>query len=416
MLFIKLIYESFLMAVHSVTVNKLRTLLTLLGIAIGIFAIISVLTAISTMESTIRQNISALGNNVIYIQKFPWSFESDYKWWEYQKRPVMKYNEYEEIVRKAKTVDIATFSISSYANIKYDRSSYENGVVWANTYDFQEIKSFEIENGRYFTPFESNSGKNLALIGNTIAKELFKGINPIDKYIKVNGHKVKVIGVIKREGSSVIGGGSLDEIVLIPLSYAKTIYEIRSDRVNPMIMVRAKPNISVDEMKEELKLIMRKQRTLKPAEPDDFALNQASMIIKGIEQIFGVINFAGWIIGAFSILVGGFGIANIMFVTVRERTNQIGIQKAVGAKRFFILVEFLSESVLLSLAGGLIGLFLVFLISMLAKFGFDVNIVMNFGNVMLGVLLSVIIGVVSGLVPAWFAARLDPVKAINTAF
>jgi putative ABC transport system permease protein len=169
-------------------------------------------------------------------------------------------------------------------------------------------------------------------------------------------------------------------------------------------------------MKEELKLIMRKQRTLKPAEPDDFALNQASMIIKGIEQIFGVINFAGWIIGAFSILVGGFGIANIMFVTVRERTNQIGIQKAVGAKRFFILVEFLSESVLLSLAGGLIGLFLVFLISMLAKFGFDVNIVMNFGNVMLGVLLSVIIGVVSGLVPAWFAARLDPVKAINTAF
>jgi putative ABC transport system permease protein len=416
MLFIKLLGESFFMALHSVTVNKMRTILTLLGITIGIFAIISVFTAVDSMESYIRENISGLGDNVIYVQKWPWNFEGEYKWWEYLNRPVPKYSEYEEIVRKAQTVEVATFSVSALAQIKYKKNTYNNGIVWANTYEFKEVRSFEIENGRYFSQFESKSGKSLALIGNKIAKELFEDENPIDKSIKINGQKAKVIGVIKKEGTSIIGGGSLDEIVLLPMNYARNIFDIRSDNLNPFIMARAKKNVPVEQMKDELLNIMRRMRMLKPTQADNFALNQVSMILKGIEQVFIVINIAGWLIGGFSIIVGGFGIANIMFVSVRERTNQIGIQKALGAKRFFILVEFLFESVMLALAGGIIGLLFVLAATFIANLGFDLHISLTLGNILLGLFTSMIIGIISGLIPAWVASRLNPVEAINSTF
>ncbi len=416
MIFFKLIIESFLMALHSVRVNKIRTVLTLLGITIGIFAIISVFTVLDSMEMYIRENISQLGDNVIYIQKFPWTFEKGYKWWEYLKRPVPKYSEFEEILKKAQTVDVAAFSISSKALLKHNKNSYDNGFVWANTHDFQQLKSFEIENGRYFSVFESTSGRNLALIGNKLSEELFKNENPLDQFISINGHKAKVIGVIKKEGKSLIGGSSLDEAVLIPMNFARKIYDVRSDKLNPFIMVKAKKGIPIDQMKDELRNILRKKRTLKPIQDDNFALNQASMIITNIEQIFIVINIAGWLIGGFSIIVGGFGIANIMFVTVRERTNQIGIQKSLGAKKFFILIEFLFEAIMLTLAGGMIGLFFVFSGSLFSTYVLGFHIALTLGNILLGIIISIIIGIVSGVIPAWAASRLNPVEAINTTF
>jgi putative ABC transport system permease protein len=415
MLFIKLIFESFLMALHSVTVNKMRTFLTLSGITIGIFAIIAVFTVVDSLESNIRENIASLGDNVVYVQKWPWSFESDYKWWEYLKRPNPKMIEYEEILKKAQTIDVAAFSISTVRQIKYGNNSFENGGIWANTHDFNVIRSFEIEKGRYFSHFESNSGKNVAIIGYKIENELFKGDNPVEKFIKIDGRKVKVIGVIKKEGTGVFGG-SLDDLVLLPMNYARNIFDIRSDHLNPFIMVRAKPNVPLEQMKDELRSIMRKKHALKPTQNDDFALNKASMITKGIESIFLIINIAGWVIGGFSIIVGGFGIANIMFVTVRERTNQIGIQKALGAKKFFILIEFLFESIMLSLAGGVLGLLLVFGGTTFVSHVLDFQLSLTIGNIAMGLTTSIIIGIVSGLIPAWTASRLNPVQAINTTF
>jgi putative ABC transport system permease protein len=415
MLFIKLIFESFLMALHSVTVNKMRTFLTLSGITIGIFAIISVFTVVDSLESNIRENIASLGDNVIYVQKWPWSFEEDYKWWEYLKRPNPKITEYEEILKKAQTVDIAAFSVSTGRQIKYGKNSFENGGIWANTHEFNEIRSFEIEKGRYFSIFESNSGKNVAIIGYKLETELFKGEDPIDKFIKIDGRKVKVIGVIKKEGTGVFGG-SLDDLVLLPMNYARNIFDIRSDFLNPFIMVRAKPNVPLEQMKDELRSILRKKHSLKPSQNDDFALNQASLISNGIEQIFIIINIAGWIIGGFSIIVGGFGIANIMFVTVRERTNQIGIQKALGAKKFFIMIEFLFESIMLSLAGGVLGLLLVFAGTTFVSHALDFQLSLTLGNILMGLITSIFIGIISGLIPAWTASRLNPVQAINTTF
>jgi putative ABC transport system permease protein len=211
-------------------------------------------------------------------------------------------------------------------------------------------------------------------------------------------------------------GGSLDDLVLLPLNYARNIVDIRSDYLNPFIMVRAKKDVPLEQMKDELKNIIRKKHGLKPTQNDDFSLNQASMIISGIEQIFLILNIAGWIIGGFSIIVGGFGIANIMFVTVRERTNQIGIQKALGAKRFFIMIEFLFEAIILALAGGIIGLLLVFGGSALVSNLLDFKISLTLGNISMGLFTSVIIGLIAGMIPAWTASRLNPVEAINTTF
>jgi len=416
MLFIKLIIESFLMALHSVTVNKLRTILTLLGITIGIFAIISVFTVLDSMESYIRNNVASLGDDVIYIQKWPWSFENDYKWWEYMKRPVLKISDFEEIEKKAQTVDVAAFSVSTMRQLQYEKNTYNNAIIWANTHQFSEIRSFELEKGRYFTAYESQAGKNIAVIGNKLAEELFKNENPIDKFIKLAGRKVKVIGVVKKEGNAIFGGGSLDEIVLLPMNFARNIFDVRSENLNPFIMIRAKKNVPLDQMKDEVRNILRKKRMLRPAQNDNFALNQASMIMQGIEQIFIVINIAGWLIGGFSMIVGGFGIANIMFVTVRERTNQIGIQKALGAKRFFILVEFLFESVMLALAGGIIGLIFVLGGTLFVTYVLNFHLILTLGNIMMGLITSIIIGIVSGFIPAWVASRLNPVVAINSTF
>ncbi|MFO7924475.1 MAG: ABC transporter permease [Bacteroidales bacterium] len=416
MILLKLLKESLIFAYSSVMVNKLRTLLSLLGITIGIFAIISVFTIVDSLERNIRDSISVLGDDVIYVQKWPWAFNEDYPWWVYMRRPVPDLRDYNEISRRSEFAGGVVFSVSTGSLVRYGSTYLENIGVWANTHEFQDIRYFEIENGRYFTPYESAAGRNLAVIGHEIAIELFDDENPVGKEIQVSGRRVTVIGVAQREGSNMLGGGSLDEMVLIPLNYARSIYNIRSDRLNPMIMVKARPDIPNQMLIDELRHILRSARRLKPSAEDNFALNQASAITQGLDQIFVMINLVGWIIGGFSILVGGFGIANIMFVSVKERTNQIGIQKSLGAKNYFILLQFLYESVLLAVTGGVLGLVLIFTGTLLVSNLSDFTITLTAGNIGLGLFVSAVIGVIAGYAPAYAASRLNPVEAINNTF
>ncbi len=416
MLMLKLLRESLIFAYSSVMVNKLRTLLTLLGITIGIFAIISVFTIVDSLEKNIRENISVLGDNVIYVQKWPWAFSGDYPWWVYMRRPVPDLRDYEQIRRRSQFAEGVVFSVSRSGMVRYGSTYLENIGIWGNSHDFQVIRHFEIERGRYFTPYESAAGRNLAIIGHEIARNLFGKEDPLGKGIQVSGRKVTVIGVAQREGTSILGGGSLDEMVLIPLNYARTIFNVRSDRLNPMIMIKALPGIANQELIDELRQILRSARRLKPAVDDNFALNQASAITQGLDQIFVMIKLVGWIIGGFSILVGGFGIANIMFVSVKERTNQIGIQKSLGAKNYFILLQFLYEAVLLALAGGVLGLGLIYAGTILVSNFSEFTITLTFGNIVLGLFVSALIGVVAGYAPAYSASRLNPVEAINHTF
>jgi putative ABC transport system permease protein len=414
MLFIKLFRESVLFAINALVVNKLRTFLSLLGISIGIFTIITVFTFVDYIENNVQSSVQKLGNDVVYVQKWPWAFGSDYAWWKYFNRPTISYRDFESLSKRAdpNKVKAMAFEVDiANKTVKYRSNLVENVKVLATSHEFANVRVLEFEKGRYFTSTESRSGKNYAIIGYNVAEGLFGQSDPVGKEIKVLGRKLKVIGVCMKEGEDIIGN-SMDNQVLIPINYARNIVDVRADRYQPFIMVKAQEDVTLLELNDELKNHMRSIRRLSPREEDDFALNQSSILSLQMESLFGVVNVAGWIIGGFSILVGGFGIANIMFVSVKERTNIIGIQKSLGAKKYFILLQFLSESIVLCLMGGSIGLFLVWIVTLIANL-FDYNLALSLSNSMLGLSVSVIIGVVSGYLPAQSAANLDPVEAIR---
>ncbi len=413
--FFRLFFESFKFALGSLIVNKLRTVLSLLGITIGIFAIITVFSVLDSLENNIKDTISSIGNDMIYIQKWPWAMGADYPWWKYLNRPVPSIKEYETIKKRSHKASLISFVASTSKTIEYLNNSIENIPVIAGSYEFDKTRKFELKKGRYFSLFEYNSGKNLIIIGHDLAKNLFENNNPIGKKIKVGNRKYSVIGVFKKEGTSLLDN-SLDNMTLISVNSAKKFMNVNDESSNPQIIVKPKQGIEVATLKEELRMIMRSLRKLKPAAEDNFALNQASMLSQGIEQIFSMINLAGLFIGGFSILIGGFGIANIMFVSVKERTKMIGIQKAIGAKNAFILFQFLFESVLLSLFGGIIGLLLVYFGFLIANNFIDMTFYLGWNNISLGMIISLVIGIVSGYAPARSAARLNPVVAINSTF
>jgi len=412
-LFARLIKESARFATTSVIANKLRTSLTLLGITIGIFSIILVFSVLDGLERQVRGSIESLGENVVYIMKWPWVFEGDFPWWRFMNRPVPNVREVDELMRRTYTVEAAAFLASASRTVEYLNNSIENTALIGVSADYDKVRLVDISDGRYISATEFASGRNVAVLGAKIAESLFPGIDPIGKSIRFFGRNAEVVGVLAQEGMNNFGN-SHDEQVIIPLNYLGFFVNVNSERSNPFIMAKAKPGITNEEMMDDITGVMRAIRRLKPVAEDNFALNETSSLSKQTDSIFAIISMAGWIIGGFSILVGGFGIANIMFVSVRERTSIIGIQKALGAKNYFILLQFLFEAILLSLIGGVVGLLLVFgataAISSLANFDFNLTL----GNILLGLNVSAIIGLVSGFVPAWTASRLDPVEAIRS--
>ena len=410
MIILKLLYESLLFAVNALVVNKVRTILSLLGITIGIFSIISVFTVFDSMEHSIKSEINSLGSNVLFIQKWPWAMGGNYPWWKYYQRPEPKVKEMEEIKKRSATVQEAAFMFRVSRNIYFKNNSMENVPVVAVSQEYNKVMPFDLQAGRYFTVVESHSGNNIAIIGSEVAQKLYQGLDPVGRKIKVFGRKLDVIGVIKKQGEDMFGN-SKDNWVMIPVNYARNVLDVRN--ISSTIIVVAKPNITNDQMIDELTGIMRSIRKLPPRADDSFALNETDIISKGFDELFAVISMVGWIIGGFSLLVGGFGIANIMFVSVRERTNQIGIQKSLGAKNYFILVQFLFEAIFLSMMGGIVGLIIVYLLTFVVSSLFSFELILTYGNVMLGLLVSAFIGLVSGFVPSWSAARLDPVEAMR---
>lgn len=411
-LFIRLIRESYLFAFNALIVNKLRTILSLSGITIGIFSIISVFTVFDSMEKEIRSSIESLGNNVLFIQKWPWEFGSDFAWWKYINRPNPKIDELDAIKHKSSGTDIAAFIIGTSKTVEHLSSSIQDVYIQAVSEDYDKVMNIDIADGRYFTALESAGGKNVAIIGRDIADNLYPSTDPIGKTVKIFGRKQTVVGILKKEGEDMFGNNP-DRQVILPINYVRNIVDIRSDAVNPQIIVRALPNVSNEELKDELTGILRSEHRLKPSAEDDFAINETSLLTQGFEGIFSVISVIGWIIGGFSILVGGFGIANIMFVSVKERTTIIGIQKSLGAKRYFILFQFLFEAIILCLIGGLVGLLIVYTGTKIVEAWFDLKFTLGVGNIVTGVVTSCIIGLISGFVPAFTASRLDPVEAIR---
>ncbi len=409
------LYESIIFAINALRSNAMRAILTLMGVTIGIFSIISVFTAIDYLEKQINDSVKSLGDNVIYLQKWPWTppeGETEYPWWRYLSRPQATLDEMNYLNRKSQLYESSAFSISTRQEISYYDNTYGSATVMGVSHDFEKIWSFNISEGRYFSIAESNNGTKVALIGPDVAKELFRNTNPIGKKVKVLGVRYEIIGIFERKGEDMFGN-SLDKNLVIPINQAKSVYNIKGDNVQPTIMIKSKPGISTEELTDEITGFLREKRRLKPTQENTFAINQISLIQKNFDSLFSIIDFAGWFIGGFSILVGGFGIANIMFVSVRERTKIIGIQKALGAKKNFILSQFLFEGIFLALLGGIAGLTLIFLMVTWLRVAFDTPFTLTMGNILLGVTISVTIGLVSGFVPAWMASRMNPVNAIN---
>ena len=416
MLFLRLLKEGFLFALNSIIGNRLRTFLSLFGITIGIFAIISVFTVLDWMESAIRENIANLGDDVVYIQKFPWSFDPDLAWWDIINWPAPSMDDYEAIKKRATKTEAAAYSVIFSRSLKYRNKVADNARIWAATHEFENVRSFEIEKGRYFSPYETSSGKNVVIIGAVIAETIFDDVNPVGKTIAVGGHKATIIGVFKKEGEGGLSDSGMDEMTLIPVEFAKNIINLRNKFVDSNIMLKAREGVSVVELTDETIMILRASRRLQPDEKTNFSVNKASLLTQGFESFFAGVNVGGWIIGGFSILVGGFGIANIMFVSVKERTNIIGIQKALGAKKSFILWQFLHESVMLSILGGLFGLLLVFIGTLVTDYLWELNMNLTLGNVFVALMISVTIGIIAGYAPAMSAAKMNPVDAIGYSF
>jgi len=414
LIYLRVLKESFNFAINALKNNKLRTFLSLLGVTIGIFSIIAVLASVDSLKREIDGSISSLDNSTIIIMRFSFG-STNVPRWKRQQFPDVSYDEYQYLKRYMPDTEAVSFALNvPSTSIKFEENSLSNIQIGAVTYEYYDIESLQIAEGRFFNEAESNSGTPVIVLGDEIANTLFPSTTPLGKKVRMYGRKFIVIGVLKKEGAGIFGG-SKDTTVYIPVNMVRKIFGDNNRSTFPQIIVKPEKNVDNAGYMALLKQKMRLSRGLKPDDIDDFFVNQMQGISDIIDGITGTMNGIGWLISGFSLLVGGFGIANIMFVSVKERTNLIGIQKSLGAKNKFILFQFLFEAIILSVIGGLIGLFLVFLVSIVASsFTGDFDFVLSPWNMFIGTAISAIIGLVSGIIPAISASKLDPVEAIRT--
>ncbi len=415
------IFESFRFAWRALKSNILRTVLSLLGVTVGIFAIITVLTLVDSLEKNIKDSLDFLGTGVIYVDKWPFVADNDgeYRWWDFWRRPNPSYNEYQFLQANLKNESqISIFADRQNMVIKRGNNSIGEVRLVGAAIGYDALFEVNIQQGRFPTAHELSSGRSVAVIGFEVANALFPyGEDPIGKEIKIKNLKYVVIGTIQKEGQSFMGTPSNDYAIIIPYQSFRRLYQTGTgvwSELGSTIGVKGfESDLGLVALENEVRGLMRVRRGLRPTEKDNFSLNRPEAIVNVISGVFDIIGLAGWIIGGFSILVGGFGIANIMFVSVKERTSIIGLQKSLGAKNYFVLFQFLFEAIFLSLIGGLAGLFLVYLITYIPLGTLVVTLTVK--NIVLGLTVSSVIGLVSGIVPAAMAARLDPVIAIRAA-
>lgn len=411
--YIRLLKESFGFAINALRNNKLRTLLSLLGVTIGIFSIIAVLTAVDSLDRKIKKDLSTLDKNSIYLIKFSFG-PTEVPKWKRAQFPNVTYQEYEYLSKSLNNLDAMCFQLfTRRENIKFEEKTVSSVTTVPTTYELEDIQSLAFKSGRFFNESESNSGAPLIVLGFDIAKNLFDGLNPIGKEVRLYGQKFTVIGVLKKVGAGIFGEED-DTTVYMPVNFIRKLYGNNNELVTPTILIKPKEGVDIEAFKGELSQKLRSYRGIKTGQIDNFFINVLSGFTNLLDGIITQMNIVGWIIAGFSLLVGGFGIANIMFVSVKERTNLIGIQKSLGAKNRFILFQFLFEAVILCVIGGVIGMFLVWVISVVLSNVFDFEFVLGLGNIILGTSLAIFIGLIAGILPAISASKLDPVEAIRS--
>ncbi len=409
----EIISSSFKMALDELWKNKLRTFLSLFGITIGIFCIIGVLSTVQSLEHNLQTEIKSLGTNTIYIDKWEYGGGPGAPWWKYVKRPSPKYSELGAIKERTPTAKYAAFKINTNDNVEVGDNILKDVRLYGISEEFPSIQPMDIQYGRLMTDGEFDRGSNTVVIGNEVAEKLFGEVErAINKVITTRGKQSIVIGVIKKQGKQMMGGWEFDQSVVMPYRYARTIMDERN--ASPIIMVQGKDNINSKVVKDDLRGVMRSVHKLSPTQDDDFSLNDINDISDIMSQAFVSVNIGGWAIAALSLIVGMFGVANIMFVTVKERTGQIGLKKAIGAKSGVILTEFLLESAFLCIIGGIVGILLVFALTKIVTIYFEFPIFISTSLLFIAIGICIAVGLIAGIIPAYRASKLDPVVAIRS--
>jgi len=414
LIFLRVLGESFNFAINALKNNLLRTFLSLLGVTIGIFSIIGVLAAVDSLKNEISGSLSSLDNSTTIVMRFNFG-PTDIPRWKWQQFPDVTYDEYQFLKRNLPDAKAVTFTQNVPAEtIKYQDASSLGVSIQSVGSEYYDIEAINIEEGRFFNESEAASGSPVIVMGSEIAENLFGSIDPIGKQVRLYGRKFTVIGLLKKEGSSMFGP-SKDSQVFVPVNVTRRIYGENNRSIFPQIMIKPEADVDNAEFLAVLEQRLRTFRGIKPGEVSTFFVNQLQGFTEMIDNITGTLNMIGLVISGFSLLVGGFGIANIMFVSVKERTNLIGIQKSLGAKNKFILFQFLFEAIILAIIGGAAGLFFVWITTIIvSNFTGDFEFILSFGNILLGTTVSALIGLISGIIPAISASRLDPVEAIRT--
>ncbi|HWB25306.1 MAG TPA: ABC transporter permease [Chitinophagaceae bacterium] len=413
---LSILWNSFRMSVQELNNNKLRSSLSLIGIAFGIFCIIGVLATVDSLKKKVQTDIMALGSNTIYIDKWQYAGGPDYPWWKFVNRPEPKFSEIKFIKEKSSLASAVCYSIGTNSNLLYGNFQINNITVNGVSEEFTDIQKVDIAVGRYLTENEFARGNPVTVIGYENAINLFGSAErALGKVVIFDGHHETVVGVIAKQGQSMIGSPfDFDHCTIVTYRNFASMYNVNDNDFQPVIMVKAKDGVSSTALVEELEGIMRQLRKLSPTEDDNFALNDINVLSQNTEGLFASLNIGGWAIAGLSLLVGAFGVANIMFVTVRERTSQIGLKKAVGAKKRTILTEFLLESAFLCVVGGLVGLFFVWILTagLSTIMPFSIGIASNI--IILAFSICVGLGILSGIIPASIAAKMNPVVAIRS--
>jgi putative ABC transport system permease protein len=413
-LYLRLLKESFAFAMNALRNNKLRTMLSLLGVTVGIFSIIAVLAAVDSLDKKIKSDLSTLDKNTIYLTSESFG-PSDIPRWKREQFPNVKYEEYQYLKTSLSNVENSCFQyFTNPQNIKFESKTVSNVNIVPVTHEFVDIQRMEFAEGRFFNELESNSGKQVVIIGHDIAEQLFENADPIGKTVRIYGKRFTVIGVTKKKGSGMDIGGGDDTSAFFPSSILRGLYGDNNPQVLPVIVIKPEKGTDMAALKGQITQKLRNFRGVKQGDIDNFFINVLSGFTDLIDGIISNLKFGGWIISLFSLLVGGFGIANIMFVSVKERTNLIGIQKSLGAKNKFILFQFLFEAIILCIIGGMVGLILVWITALILTKVVDFEFVLSLGNVIIGTSLAAFIGLIAGILPAISASRLDPVEAIRS--
>ncbi len=405
MYFLEEFREGLAISFRAILANRMRAVLTTLGIIIGIVSVTLMGTAIEGLDRAFNNSISSIGADVLYVQKWPWMHGED--WWKYRNRKEIWMKEARAVEKNATLASAVSPNFGDLGTIKYRNLSSQNVFIIGSNENYPVTAGASILTGRFLTSAEVDGGRPVCVIGYDISENFFTREDPIGKTIRINGNGYRVVGVLDKQGS-FLGLFSLDNRVVIPISETLRMF---GSRHGIQISVKVKDVSLLDDAKEELRGIMRKVRKVPPSKEDDFAINQQEILKATFDQIGAVIAGIGLFITGLSLFVGGIGIMNIMYVSVTERTKEIGIRKAIGAKRRTIMLQFLMESATICLIGGLIGVAIAFPLSLIIDQVLPTA--MPVTVVIIALVISLLVGVVSGFLPAYRAAKMDPVDALR---